>query len=156
MRLSSDADVRGWTSSTIATVDDDDDGDDGLWHPPRPPRRPRAPPLAVAEGDGTKASEVEAAEGEPPAVRMVIPAAPPPHNNHPKRKRVKRKCSQQNCENNVVQGGVCLTHGARRKCCSHPRCEKPVWNSWRRGLNNINEMDYISFFCMCPIAVSSM
>lgn len=75
MRLSSDADVRGWTSSTIATVDDDDRDADGLWHPPRPPRRPRAPPLAVAEGDGTKASEVEAAEGEPPAVRMVIPAA---------------------------------------------------------------------------------
>jgi hypothetical protein len=75
MRLSSDADVRGWTSSTIATVDDDDRDADGPRHPPRPPRRPRAPPLVVAEGDGTKASEVGAAEGEPPAVRMVIPAA---------------------------------------------------------------------------------
>ena len=59
----------------------------------------------------------------------IASAPPPPHNNHPKRKRVKRKCSQQNCENNVVQGGVCLTHGARRKCCSHPLCEKSVWHS---------------------------
>jgi hypothetical protein len=42
----------------------------------------------------------------------IASAPPPPHNNHPKRKRVKRKCSQQNCENNVVQGSVCLTHGA--------------------------------------------
>jgi hypothetical protein len=56
----------------------------------------------------------------------IASAPPPPHNNHPERKRVKRKCSQQNCENNVVQGGVCLTHGARRKCCSHPLCEKSV------------------------------
>jgi hypothetical protein len=56
---------------------------------------------------------------------QTIASAPlPPHNNHPKRKRVNRKCSQQNCENRVLQGGVCVTHGARWKCCAHPRCEK--------------------------------
>jgi hypothetical protein len=59
----------------------------------------------------------------------IASVPPPPHNNHPKRKRVNRKCSQQNCDNGVVQGGVCVTHGARRKCCAHPRCEKSVWHS---------------------------
>ena len=48
---------------------------------------------------------------------------------HPKRKRVNRKCTHNNCDNRVVQGGVCITHGAQRKCCVHPRCNKAVWHS---------------------------
>jgi len=43
-----------------------------------------------------------------------------------KTKRIKRKCSAPNCENKVVQGGVCITHGAKRKLCSHPGCTKTV------------------------------
>jgi len=41
-------------------------------------------------------------------------------------KRIKVKCSAPNCENNVVQGGVCILHGAKRKLCSHPGCNKAV------------------------------
>ena len=41
-------------------------------------------------------------------------------------KRVRRKCSHGDCDNRVVQGGVCVTHGARRKGCAHPGCDKAV------------------------------
>ena len=37
-------------------------------------------------------------------------------------KRIRRKCSAPNCNSRVVQGGVCGTHGAKRKLCSHPGC----------------------------------
>ena len=59
----------------------------------------------------------------------MLSAPPPPPNNHPKRKQVYRKCSHQCCDNRVVQGGVCIAHGARQKCCAHPGCEKSVRNS---------------------------
>jgi hypothetical protein len=41
-------------------------------------------------------------------------------------KRVRRKCSVANCENRVVQGGLCISHGAKRKQCTHPGCNKNV------------------------------
>jgi len=41
-------------------------------------------------------------------------------------KRVRRKCTVGNCENRVVQGGLCIAHGAKRKLCKHPGCEKHV------------------------------
>ena len=41
-------------------------------------------------------------------------------------KRVRRKCSIENCGNRVVQGGLCITHGAKRKTCKHPGCDKNV------------------------------
>jgi hypothetical protein len=41
-------------------------------------------------------------------------------------KRVRRKCTIDNCVNRVVQGGLCITHGAKRKMCKHPGCEKNV------------------------------
>ena len=44
----------------------------------------------------------------------------------PKAKRVRRKCSHPSCPNRVVQGGVCVTHGAKRKMCHHPGCDKAV------------------------------
>ncbi|KAL7534333.1 hypothetical protein ACHAWF_004799 [Thalassiosira exigua] len=44
----------------------------------------------------------------------------------PKPKRVRRQCSTPGCLNRVVQGGVCVTHGAKRKLCSHPGCSKAV------------------------------
>jgi len=30
------------------------------------------------------------------------------------------------CLNRVVQGGLCIAHGAKRKTCSHPGCTKNV------------------------------
>jgi hypothetical protein len=41
-------------------------------------------------------------------------------------KRVRRKCTVDNCPNRVVQGGLCISHGAKRKCCRHPGCNKNV------------------------------
>ena len=43
-----------------------------------------------------------------------------------KPKRIHRKCSAPDCTNQVVQGGVCVTHGAKRKLCSYPNCNKAV------------------------------
>lgn len=41
-------------------------------------------------------------------------------------KRVRRKCTVQGCGNRVVQGGLCIAHGAKRKTCKHPGCNKNV------------------------------
>ena len=41
-------------------------------------------------------------------------------------KRIRRKCNVANCPNRVVQGGLCISHGAKRKQCSHPGCIKNV------------------------------
>ncbi|KAL3807862.1 hypothetical protein ACHAXA_002588 [Cyclostephanos tholiformis] len=55
------------------------------------------------------------------------PPTPPSSSDKSKKpKRVRRKCSHPSCDNRVVQGGVCVTHGARRKCCAHPGCDKAV------------------------------
>jgi hypothetical protein len=49
---------------------------------------------------------------------LPSPTPPPPPS--------RRKCSHPSCDNRVVQGGVCVTHGARRKGCTHPGCDKAV------------------------------
>lgn len=41
-------------------------------------------------------------------------------------KRIRRKCTVGNCDNRVVQGGLCISHGAKRKTCKHPGCTKNV------------------------------
>jgi len=41
-------------------------------------------------------------------------------------KRVRRKCTVADCPNRVVQGGLCISHGAKRKTCRHPGCNKNV------------------------------
>eukprot|EP00522_Entomoneis_paludosa_P005513 CAMPEP_0172450548 /NCGR_PEP_ID=MMETSP1065-20121228/8835_1 /TAXON_ID=265537 /ORGANISM="Amphiprora paludosa, Strain CCMP125" /LENGTH=716 /DNA_ID=CAMNT_0013202341 /DNA_START=367 /DNA_END=2517 /DNA_ORIENTATION=- len=41
-------------------------------------------------------------------------------------KRVRRKCTTPGCTNRVVQGGLCISHGAKRKTCKHPGCNKNV------------------------------
>ena len=41
-------------------------------------------------------------------------------------KRVRRKCTIDNCPNRVVQGGLCISHGAKRKTCTHHGCNKNV------------------------------
>ena len=44
-------------------------------------------------------------------------------------KRTRRKCNIGGCPNRVVQGGLCISHGARRKTCKHPGCNKNVKKS---------------------------
>jgi hypothetical protein len=41
-------------------------------------------------------------------------------------KRARRKCTIADCTNRVVQGGLCIAHGAKRKTCGHPGCTKHV------------------------------
>ena len=41
-------------------------------------------------------------------------------------KRIRRKCTIDNCPNRVVQGGLCISHGAKRKTCTHHGCNKNV------------------------------
>jgi hypothetical protein len=41
-------------------------------------------------------------------------------------KRIRRKCTVSGCANRVVQGGLCISHGAKRKICGHPGCNKNV------------------------------
>ena len=42
------------------------------------------------------------------------------------RKRKRRYCNQEGCSKQVVQGGVCIKHGARVKPCSREGCGKQV------------------------------
>jgi hypothetical protein len=86
--------------------------------------RPTIDPAVANPAIGTAPAVARQAIDQP-----MSSAPPPPPNNHPKRKRLNCKCSHQNCDNCVVQGGVCVTHGARRKCCAHPGCEKSVKHS---------------------------
>ena len=34
-------------------------------------------------------------------------------------KRARRKCIAEGCQNGAVQGGRCISHGAKRKVCAH-------------------------------------
>lgn len=43
-----------------------------------------------------------------------------------KLKRMRRKCNIEGCPNRVVQGGVCIAHGAKRKTCQIEGCDKNV------------------------------
>lgn len=40
--------------------------------------------------------------------------------------RHRRKCAVETCPNRVVQGGLCIAHGAKRKTCNFPGCTKNV------------------------------
>ncbi|KAL3793048.1 hypothetical protein HJC23_003056 [Cyclotella cryptica] len=40
--------------------------------------------------------------------------------------RHRRKCAVAECPNRVVQGGLCISHGAKRKTCNFPGCTKNV------------------------------
>ena len=43
-----------------------------------------------------------------------------------RRNRTRRNCAIPGCCNRVVQGGVCVTHGAKRKLCMEEGCDKAV------------------------------
>ena len=45
------------------------------------------------------------------------------------KKQKKKKCSHPDCNNQVVNNGVCARHGATRKLCSHPGCNNKVQNN---------------------------
>lgn len=49
-----------------------------------------------------------------------------PGKQRKRRKRTRRNCSVADCNNRVVQGGVCVAHGAKRKLCKVGGCDKAV------------------------------
>jgi hypothetical protein len=40
--------------------------------------------------------------------------------------RKRKYCSQNGCDNQIVQGGVCVKHGARVKRCNQNGCDNQV------------------------------
>ena len=54
------------------------------------------------------------------------PAPKGKQTDQKKRSRRNRKCTFPDCPNKVVQGGLCISHGAKRKICLHPGCTKNV------------------------------
>jgi len=47
-------------------------------------------------------------------------------NHQTANKRMRRKCKVEGCINRIVEGGVCIRHGAKRKKCGFPGCTKHV------------------------------
>eukprot|EP00977_Amphora_coffeiformis_P024051 scaffold14974_cov195-Amphora_coffeaeformis.AAC.58 len=105
------------------------------------------------EVDAAFLRNLQAANEVPPAAASApSPVPPPPYKSEPEApsvasttspqsdgsasgtklaaggtsKRVRRKCTVQGCGNRVVQGGLCISHGAKRKTCKHPGCNKNV------------------------------
>ena len=61
-----------------------------------------------------------------PSETICPPALPHDKDSQLKRKAARRQCSFPSCPNRVVQGGLCIAHGAKRKVCSRPGCTKNV------------------------------
>mmetsp|Transcript_7633 Transcript_7633/g.11211 ORF Transcript_7633/g.11211 Transcript_7633/m.11211 type:complete len:812 (-) Transcript_7633:187-2622(-) len=59
----------------------------------------------------------------PARAKPAAAKSPPPKTTS---KRVRRKCNVEGCPNRVVQGGLCISHGAKRKVCSVAGCDKNV------------------------------
>eukprot|EP00934_Nitzschia_sp_Nitz4_P006560 Nitzschia sp. Nitz4//scaffold6_size259037//106308//107222//NITZ4_001069-RA/size259037-processed-gene-0.69-mRNA-1//-1//CDS//3329556878//6550//frame0 len=73
--------------------------------------------LEDGEDCDTRANEASAGN------KRKAPSGPPKRR---RRKRVRRMCTIDGCTNRVVQGGVCIAHGAKRKQCNYPGCDKSV------------------------------
>jgi hypothetical protein len=75
--------------------------------------RSSSPSELMKGGDSTATGDYSGGEGTKLAVGGTS-------------KRVRRKCTVAGCPNRVVQGGLCISHGAKRKLCKHPGCQKNV------------------------------
>ena len=67
---------------------------------------------------------VNEAAAAPAPVPVPAAAAAAESPEKPKLKPNKRFCSVPGCKNGVVQGGLCVSHGAKRRKCQFPGCEK--------------------------------
>ena len=107
-----------------------------LFRPPVNPNKPKvsigiggAIPLTSSSTFEKKLVPYSVAKSEPKKNRRPKSALKKPlakRETEPKSKRVRRKCSVEGCPNRVVQGGVCIAHGAKRKVCSVEGCTKNV------------------------------
>eukprot|EP00526_Cylindrotheca_closterium_P007362 CAMPEP_0113617812 /NCGR_PEP_ID=MMETSP0017_2-20120614/8991_1 /TAXON_ID=2856 /ORGANISM="Cylindrotheca closterium" /LENGTH=698 /DNA_ID=CAMNT_0000527255 /DNA_START=361 /DNA_END=2457 /DNA_ORIENTATION=+ /assembly_acc=CAM_ASM_000147 len=111
--------------------------------------------VGLVEGDAAFLQHLQASDGAPAAapapyearkevkkveLRSSSPPPPPPSKETSPSstsgnsklapggtsKRVRRKCTVEGCPNRVVQGGLCISHGAKRKLCKYPGCNKNV------------------------------
>ena len=82
---------------------------------PEPRASPPLPPIPIAQENRPSPPDVQ------PAAVSSTKLAPGGAS-----KRVRRKCTTPGCQNRVVQGGLCISHGAKRKTCKHPGCTKNV------------------------------
>lgn len=57
-----------------------------------------------------------------PASASTASTGPASGAGRSKEKPTKRSCSVTGCHNGVVQGGVCVAHGAKRRLCQFPGC----------------------------------
>lgn len=62
----------------------------------------------------------------PPSMNINTPPPPPEPIQNTTSKRLRRKCTIPHCPNRVVQGGLCISHGAKRKTCQFVGCTKHV------------------------------
>ena len=90
--------------------------------PPQPPQSTTTATMAVPALPNSKAAAPRKTEPSPPprsssAGRLAQGGAS---------KRIRRKCTVDGCPNRVVQGGLCISHGAKRKTCKYPGCTKNV------------------------------
>jgi hypothetical protein len=79
--------------------------------------------------DGSVVCQPTSSSVSMPMVAMPQPGRQATGTQKPKRARrvpPRRTCVAPGCQNRVVQGGRCISHGARRKKCAHPGCVKNV------------------------------
>ncbi|KAL3794897.1 hypothetical protein HJC23_004274 [Cyclotella cryptica] len=74
--------------------------------------------------DSTPQCTGEGMENTAPMV--CLPTGTTDKNQMEGKSRCRRLCAVAGCRNGVVQGGVCISHGAKRKACNYPGCTKPV------------------------------
>lgn len=86
-------------------------------HPPQQSLSPPPPPRGAASPDSEEEDEDDDDVGSPGGSKLASGGTS---------KRVRRKCTIEGCGNRVVQGGLCIAHGAKRKTCNHPGCNKNV------------------------------
>ena len=93
-----------------------------------------APPLAISAPVPEPSAKLETSDvtARPPSVMSATSPTSDGSTTGSKlapggtSKRVRRKCTVEGCANRVVQGGLCISHGAKRKTCKHPGCNKNV------------------------------
>jgi hypothetical protein len=73
-------------------------------------------------------TNIAGSEGDSQLSDVVSTNEPSGHNlaQGGSSRRIRRKCNVSGCSNRVVQGGLCISHGAKRKTCNHPGCTKNV------------------------------
>lgn len=101
-----------------------------------PSLSPSVPPVGEIKSNdkhGTKTKTVKNAQSkggkkDKKSTKSIDPASTSTRRNinGEVSKRVRRKCTHDGCTNRVVQGGVCIQHGAKRKICGYEGCTKHV------------------------------